>query len=406
MLNLPKNIWVMSVVMSLSFASTAMMVLIAGLIGSTIAPDPSMATLPYAVVIIGTACATIPAAMLMQRIGRKMGVLVGLCIALTAAALAIYAVNIEHFWLFVLASFLLGTNAAFAQQGRFIILENAVGLKQQADGLTLALLANLMAAFIGPWMGQYGKILLNSYTWAHADFSGSFILLIALLLFACLSLTQYQELPRSVSLETKTGRSMKEIIRQPHFLVAAGSAAFGFAIMAFVMTATPVSMHKVQGHTLEHTTLVIQTHIVAMFLPSLLTGRLLKLGLNSSLLFSGFTIYLIMCSVAYSGEHVLHYWWALLLLGVGWNLIFMTSTTRLGHTHAPIEKFKAQAGNDFLVFGFQAIAAFSSGLVLYASGWSGVITVAIVMTLCWIFMLTVLLLIKPDKHLQPNTELK
>ena len=141
MLNLPKNIWVMSAVMALSFGSSSMMVLIAGLIGAKLAPTAAMATLPYAVVVIGTASASIPAALLMQRVGRKRGVTISLSMAIGAAVLAAYAVSAGNFWLFVFAAFLLGANASFAQQGRFIILENAVGAKQQADGLTLALLA-------------------------------------------------------------------------------------------------------------------------------------------------------------------------------------------------------------------------------------------------------------------------
>lgn len=386
MLNLPKNIWVMSAVMALSFASTSMMVLIAGLIGAKLAPTPQFATLPYAVVVIGTACASIPAALLMQKLGRKRGVTLSLMMAIGAALLAAYAVSHGLFWLFVGAAFLLGANASFAQQGRFIILENAVGEKQQADGLTLALLANLTAAFIGPWMGQYGQFLFAN----APDFMGSFILLVGVLAVALLLLSQYSEQAKPISVGTSTGRPLWSIIRQPSFLIAAGSAGFGFGIMALVMTATPVSMHEMQGHSLGHATWVIQAHIIAMFLPSLLTGRLLKMGFSTSLLFVGLLLYLIMCIVAYSGQQVMHYWWALVVLGVGWNLLFMTSTAKLGLSHTGEEKFKAQACNDFLVFGVQAIAAFSAGWLLFTFGWQGVINVAVAMTLFWLISLVLL----------------
>lgn len=388
MLNLPKNIWVMSAVMALSFGSTSMMVLIAGLIGAKLAPTAAMATLPYAVVVIGTASASIPAALLMQRVGRKRGVTISLSMAIGAAVLAAYAVSIGNFWLFVLGAFLLGANASFAQQGRFIILENAVGTKQQSDGLTLALLANLTAAFLGPWMGQYGQHLFAD----SADFTGSFILLVCILSGALLLLTQYTEQAKPIVVENPTGRPLWSIVRQPSFLIAAGSAGFGFGIMALVMTATPVSMHELEGHTVSHAAWVIQAHIIAMFLPSLLTGKLLKQGLSTSLLFAGLACYLIMCTIAYSGQEVMHYWWALVLLGMGWNFLFMTSTARLGLSHTPEEKFKVQACNDFMVFGVQAITAFSAGWLLFRYGWGGVINVAIGMTLFWSICLAALTL--------------
>ncbi len=372
--------------MALSFASTAMMVLIAGLIGAKIAPTPQLATLPYAIVVVGTACASIPAAMLMQRIGRKKGVLVSLIMAIGAALLAAYAVHHGAFWLFVFAAFLLGANAAVTQQGRFIILENANGPKQQADGLTLALLANLTAAFLGPWMGQFGQKLITN----APDFTGSFVLLIAVLCSALVLLSQYTEQPRKIAKAESSGRAIRQIAKDSGFLIAAGSAAIGFGVMALVMTATPVSMHEMQGHGVNQAAWVIQAHIIAMYLPSLLTGKLLKLGFNSGLLFAGLGLYLVMCLIAYSGQNVMHYWWALVILGLGWNLLFMTSTALLGKCHTEGEKFKVQAFNDFLVFGVQAIAAFSAGLLLFEFGWSGVINIALALTCFWTVCLGVL----------------
>jgi len=137
-------------------------------------------------------------------------------------------------------------------------------------------------------------------------------------------------------------RTLWQIISQPIFVLAAGSAAVGYGVMAFVMTATPISMHEIDGHSLSHTKLVIQTHIVAMFLPSLLSGALLKRGFSASLIFSGLALYLIVTLIGFNGMAVLHYWWALLILGLGWNLLFMTSTAMLPQTYTPQEQFKAQ----------------------------------------------------------------
>lgn len=386
MLGLPKNIYVISVTMSLSFAITSMMVLVSGIVGAKIAPTPELATLPMAAMVIGTALATIPAALLMQKVGRKGGMAVGILIALAGATLAGYAASVGDFYLFIAGASMLGINAAFTQQGRFIILENAENEQQAADGLTLALMANLFAAFVGPELGMRGQALSHD----GSLFVGSFILGGGLLFLSLLSLGLYRNMPVKVELNRPSQRSLLSIVLQPVFILAAGSAAVGYAVMALVMTATPISMHELDGHSLGHTKLVIQTHIAAMFLPSLLSGALLKRGYRKRLLGIGLGIYVVVMFVGYSGAGVMHYWWALLLLGLGWNLIFMTSTSILPSAYSDEEKFKAQAANDFLIFGCQAIAAFFAGWLLYTLSWSGLLSIALAMTVAWGFVVLIL----------------
>jgi MFS family permease len=378
-LNLPKNIYVMSLVMSLSFTTTAMMVLVAGLLGASIAPDPSLATLPIAMTVVATAIATIPAAMIMQAVGRKKGMAIGILIALTGSGLAYYAAIFSQFWLFIAGSMCFGFNAAFVQQGRFIILENAIGEKQQADGLTLALMANLFAAFLGPQLGAYGRDLVAS----PAGFAGSFILAAGVLITSMFALTFYQSLAKPIIDPQISKRPLRLLLKQPTFILAAGSAAIGYGVMSLVMTATPISMHEIAGHSLDNTKLVIQTHIIAMFLPSMLTGKLLKLGYRSSLLFSGLVLYIVVSIIGFGGVEVIHYWWALLLLGLGWNLLFVTSTAILPSTYNDEERFKAQAANDFLIFSVQAIAAFAAGWLLFNWGWASLLKIAVLITLAW-----------------------
>lgn len=372
--------------MSLSFTTTSMMVLVAGLLGASIAPDPSLATLPIAMTVVGTALATIPAAMIMQAVGRKTGMAIGIVIALTGSGLAYYAAISSQFWLFIAGSMCFGFNAAFVQQGRFVILENAIGEKQQADGLTLALMANLFAAFLGPQLGAYGRDLVES----PSGFAGSFILAAGVLIAAMFALTFYQSLAKPTVDPKISKRPVASLIKQPTFILAAGSAAVGYGIMALVMTATPISMHEISGHSLDSTKLVIQTHIIAMFLPSMLTGKLLKLGYRSSLLFAGLALYIVVSMIGFAGIEVIHYWWALLLLGLGWNLLFVTSTTILPDAYTNEERFKAQAANDFLVFSVQAIAAFAAGWLLFNWGWDSILQIAVLITILWIFIILVL----------------
>ena len=387
MLNLPKNIYVLAIVMSLNFAATSMMVLVAGLLGTKIAPNSELATLPLAMMVIGTAAASIPAALIMQKVGRKKGLVIGNVIAISGLLLAYLAANHQLFSLFLIASTMIGFNAAFIQQGRFIIIENATNKTQIADGLTLGLLANLLAAILGPALGSYGRDLMPT----AGAYSASFLLASAALGLALIILiSQYRDLPIIVKDRSQVKRHLFSIIKQPLFILAAGSAATGYAVMAFVMTATPISMHEINDHSLSHTTFVIQSHIVAMFLPSVLSGYLLKRGFSISLIITGLVLYLLVCAIALFDQTVLHYWWALVLLGLGWNLIFITSTSILPNAYREEEKFQAQAANDFTMLSFQAIAVFAAGWVLFSLNWSGVIWLALITTCVWLVVIGLL----------------
>ena len=387
MLNLPKNIYVLAIVMSLNFAATSMMVLVAGLLGTKIAPNSELATLPLAMMVIGTAAASIPAALIMQKVGRKKGLVIGNVIAISGLLLAYLAANHQLFSLFLIASTMIGFNAAFIQQGRFIIIENATNKTQIADGLTLGLLANLLAAILGPALGSYGRDLMPE----AGDYSASFLLASAALSLALIILiSQYRDLPIIIKGRSQVKRNLFSIIKQPLFILAAGSAAIGYAVMAFVMTATPISMHEINDHSLSHTTFVIQSHIVAMFLPSVLSGYLLKRGYSISLIITGLVLYLLVCAIALFEQTVFHYWWALVLLGLGWNLIFITSTSILPNAYREEEKFQAQAANDFTMLSFQAVAVFAAGWVLFSLNWSGVIWLALITTCVWLVAISLL----------------
>ena len=386
MFKLPKNIYVISLVMALSFAIISMMVFLAGILGAQIAPSPELATLPMAMMIAATGLATIPAALIMQRFGRKAGMAIGLVVSLSGCVIAFYAAQTANFVLLMVGASCMGLNAAFTHQARFIILENAQGEAQAADGLTLGLMANLVAAIIGPQLGAYGKELIDG----DAAFSGSFVFAGGLIIAALLVLTLYKDVAIAEQQNAVAKRSLKQILMQPLFILAAGSPAIGYGVMSFIMTATPISMHEIDGHSLGHTKLVIQTHIIAMFLPSLISGALLKRGLRKSLIFTGMSLYVVVALIGFNGMAVLHYWWALAILGLGWNLLFMTSTALLPQAYTPEEKFKTQAANDFLIFAFQGVAAFAAGWVLFSFAWSGVIWTGLGVTLVWVLVATAL----------------
>lgn len=382
MFNLNRNVYVIALVMAMSFTVISMTVLITGLLGASLAPDPKMATLPAAMLIVGTAFATIPAALWMQRIGRKRGMATGILLALIGIGLAYYAAITGKFWFLIVGMLCIGFNAAFTQQGRFIILENSDNEQRQADGLTLALMANLIAAVVGPWLGTLGKDVIQS----HSGFAGSFLLAGAALIVALLVLSTFRDIPSEINTSSNTGRSLLVIVRQPIFLMAMGSAAVGYGVMSLIMTATPISMHHVSGHSIGHTRLVIQSHIVAMFLPSLFSGYLVKRGLRQSLIIFGLVIYLGVLAIGLQGVGFIHYWWALVLLGLGWNLLFLTSTAMLPRAYENEERFKAQALNDFLIFTVQAIAAFGAGWLLFNVGWESILWIGAGLSGLWLIV--------------------
>jgi MFS family permease len=176
---------------------------------------------------------------------------------------------------------------------------------------------------------------------------------------------------------TITERPLKVIMRSPVFWVAVLAAAIGYAVMSYIMTATPVSMHVMEGHSLGETKWVIQSHIFAMFLPSLFSGRLIDRFGASRLMIAGLFLYGICIVIALSGQQVLHYWGGLVLLGLGWNFLFVSGTVLLPQSYEPEERFKVQGFNDFFVFALQAVASLSSGAIIYKFGWDKLVLLAL-----------------------------
>lgn len=383
MLHLPRNIYIMALSMPLSAASAPMMILIGGLLATHIAPQPAYATLPIALMIVGTALFTIPAALLMQKFGRKQGMIFGVVLSIIGSLLASLAAKNGNFTLLIIASALIGFNIAFAQQGRFAIIESAQNKQQEAKGLSLAILAGLIAAFIGTQVGHWGKDLIDS---PHG-YAGSFLLLAIIQSLAIVTLLFFNNPQIKQDKNQAAGRPLFSIMKQPVFIIATGSAALAYGVMTLVMTATPISMHEFDHHSLHSTKIVVQSHLVAMFLPSLFTGMLLTRINKINLLILGLLIYAVVSIIAFSGSEILHYWWALTLLGLGWNILFVTSTALLPQAYQSNERFKVQAVNDFIVFTTQAISSFAAGWMLFNIGWSGVIWVSVFATIPVILLL-------------------
>jgi len=374
MQKLPFNVWLLMCVGALTMSAASIVVFTGGIVGSALAPSETLATLPLALMIVGTAVAVIPVTMLMQRFGRKRIFILGSCTSILGALVASYAIIEHHFELFCFGTFVLGTGLAYVQQYRFAAMES-VSPDQMASAAAKVLLGGLAAAIIGPELALFSKDLFIQ------PFAGAYISLAVLYLFATILLFLYR--PNHVHSEAhqSAGRTLSNIIQQPVFWVALLSATVGYAVMSFIMTATPMSMHIHDGHSLTDTKGVIQSHIMAMFLPSFFSALLIRRYGAARMMQAGVVAFCLCAVIALVDRTLLHYWIALILLGIGWNFMFVSGTVLLPQSYKDNERFKVQALNEFCVFSIQAIASLSSGWVLYQFGWEILIYISMPMLL-------------------------
>lgn len=358
-----RNIPVLFLATALSLSGPFIVALLGGIIGAELAPSPSLTSLPVALLVVGVAIFVVPASLIMRKIGRKRGFLLAAILGTGGALLGTFALANDNFILFCFSTMLLGMNNAFVQQYRFAAVES-VSKAFAGRAVSWVLLGGIMSAFIGPEIAKQtlGIISSNIYGGAFLVLAGLYLLSFFLLLFLENIRSQTSEI-------VGTGRPLGEIMKQKNFLIAIMAGAISYGSMTFIMTATPIHMNGVGGFGLDHTAFIIQSHVIAMFLPSLFSGILIeKLGLFRVML-SGAVLLLLSTFVGISSIELNQFWIALVLLGLGWNFLFVGATVLLTHSYKENERFKTQAANDFIVFGVRSIASFSAGSVLFFSGW-------------------------------------
>ena len=359
---LPRNVWLLTISQALMLSVSSLVVFVGGLVGSQLAPLENLATLPVASIVVGTAVTIPPVTLLMNTIGRRRSFFIIVIFSVLVAFLASYAVSISNFYLFCLSTFLFGATYSCVMQFRFASMES-VSEDMIPRAASMVLVGGIAAAFLGPEIALFGKDLLK------VEFAGSFILLAGLFVVAFIFLLGFKNPVIQEEKSKIPQRPLQEILKQRIFWVALLSATIGYAVMSFIMTATPVSMHVMDGHSLGHTKWVIQSHIIAMFLPSLIAAWVIKkLGIPRMMI-TGLIAYLICIAIAFAGRQLGNYWVSLVLLGVGWNFLFIGATTLLPQTYRSSERFKVQAVNDFVIFGVQAVASLSAGWFIFAVGW-------------------------------------
>jgi len=359
-----RDVWILALAQACAACGTIVLVTFGGIVGTELAPFPAIATLPLSLSVLGVALTSIPAALLMQRVGRKPAFIGSAVMAAGASLLCAASVAAASFTGLCVAGFLLGANMAFVQQYRFAAAE-FVSEKDAGRAVSTVMLGTLAAAVLAPELGNRARLLGG---WP--EFTGSFVVLAVVCALAALVLVALGRPAVRVTTVTEVARPLAVVARQPAFVTAVLAGVTSFAVMSFIMTATPISMHVVDGLPVDDTKSVISLHLLGMYVPSLWSGWLIRtLGVRPMML-AGLALMGVCVGISVVvGQHFIHYAVALVLLGMGWNFLFVAGTTLLTTSYAPSERYRAQGLNDFVVFGTQAVASLAAGPAIMRLGW-------------------------------------
>jgi len=360
-----KNIALLAICQALMMTCNSLVIATSALVGLALASDKWLATLPLGLQFLATMSLTLPASLLMKRVGRRAGFQLGAVLGLGGALLCTYGIFAHGFAAFCGGAFLLGAFNAFGQYYRFAAADTAT-LQFRSQAISLVLAGGVVAAFAGPNLAIWTRAMFDT-----ALFAGSYASLIALYAASVL-VSSFIAIPPPAEAERRqSGRSLGDIMRRPDFIVAVFSAMIAYGVMNLLMTSTPLAMQR-NGHSFGATAFVIQWHVLGMFAPGFGTGRLIKhVGLLNVML-AGSVLLGVCAGVNLLGVSVVHFWLGLLLLGVGWNFLFTGATTLLTEIYTAAEKAKVQGINDLLVFATVTLSATSSGALHHSIGWTAV----------------------------------
>ncbi|TNF34637.1 MAG: MFS transporter [Gammaproteobacteria bacterium] len=368
MSNFWRNVPLLALSQALMMSAASLIIATAALVGAALAEDKSLATLPLAMQFIAVMLTSIPAAMLMQRIGRKPAFMFATLFGVAAGILTTTAIIQGEFWLFVVGTMFVGIFNGFGNYYRFAAAD-AVALDQKSRAISYVMVGGVIAAIVGPNLARITKDSI-----ASAAFAGSYASLIALYVLSFLVLA-FIKLPgmnkHNKAQSSDTARSLKQIAAQPKFMVALICGMFGYGVMTLVMTATPLAMDH-HHHHFDDTSFVIQWHVLGMFAPSFFTGHLIRRYDVLNIMFIGGLMGVACVVINLLGTSVWHFWFALLLLGISWNFLFIGATTLLTETYHPQEQTRAQAVNDFAIFTTVALSSLSAGALQHQYGWQAV----------------------------------
>ena len=357
------NLWLLALCQGLFLTNNVTFIAINGLVGLNLAPLGWMATLPVMGYVVGGALSTGLVARTQSRFGRKTSFQLGLSVAVLSALLCCYAAYSKNFWLLVGATVVAGYYNANAQLYRFAAAELALPAFREKT-ISLVMAGGLIGAVAGPNLASYTRSL------TAVPFAGAYLALAAVALLA-MALLAFIEFPQAAvkTPGTSTGRPLREILRQPVFIVAAAAGALGYGVMGLLMAATPIAM-QICSLPFADVATVLEWHVIGMFAPGFFTGHLIKRFGTLPIMAVGLALNLLCVVIALSGLDFKQFLVALFLLGLGWNFLFTGSTALALTAYRPEEKDKAQGALNFCVFAVMAVASLASGVLVTTQGWT------------------------------------
>ena len=369
-----RNVFLLACCQALLLTNAVTLIAVSSLVGYAIAETKALATLPATLYTIGVALTAFPASMLMKRIGRRNGFMTGTAFGAVGTAIATFAVAKGDFVLFCISMPICGVYNAFGQYYRFAAAD-AASSDFKAKAISYVLAGGLAGGIIGPEVSRHTRDL------AQPEYFATFVSLIGFSVLA-MAIASFVRIPESRDdASAAPPRPLGEIARQPTFIVAVTVGALGYATMNLLMTATPLAM-SFCGHPYDASAFVISSHVIGMFAPSFVTGSLIKRFGVLQVMLAGVACLFACVGFALSGQAVTNFWWALVLLGVGWNFTYIGGSTLLTETYRPSEKAKAQGTNEITVFGVQALSSLAAGVLVNTAGWNIISYVGLGMAIC------------------------
>jgi MFS family permease len=358
------NVVRLAAAQALTGANSAVIFATGSIVGATLAPDMSLATVPLSMYVVGLAAGTLPTGTISRRFGRRWAFVIGTGLGTLTGVIGSFAILHASFALFCLATFLGGLYGSVAQSYRFAAADGA-SAAYRPKAVSWVMAGGVFAGVLGPQLVQWTMDIWSPYLFAFSFLVQAAVALVAMGIVAGV------DMPKPAPADLHGGRPLLTIVTQPRFIAAALCGVISYPMMNLVMTSAPLAM-KMCGLSLSDSNFGIQWHIVAMYGPSFFTGALIARFGAPKIVAAGLLLEAGAATIGLSGITAMHFWATLIVLGVGWNFSFIGASALVLETHRPQERNKVQAFNDFLVFGMMAIGSFSSGQLLANYGWSAV----------------------------------
>ena len=356
-----RTVFLLALCQGLLLTNTVILMAVNALTGFMLADNKMLATLPSMTYVIGSALTAMPMSAFMRQRGRRLGFLSGSVLAMIGACICAAAVMAKSFWGVCLGTFFIGCYNATGGFYRFAAADAVTG-SDKARAISLVLAGGIIGGLIGPESAKLTKDFLS------VTYAGTYLSLVAFAVVAMAVQSRLKLPPIAAESYDKPARPLAEIARQPKFIVAVMAAALGYGVMNLLMVATPLAMNFC-GHPFKEGVFVLEWHVVGMFLPSFFTGDLIKRFGAMKVIITGTLLNFVAIGIALSGVTVAHFWFALVVLGIGWNFMFIGGTALLTETYEPHEKSRVQGFNDMLVFATMAVSSSSAGVLVNAKGW-------------------------------------